>query len=94
MVFLPFYLPRSSLLRQPANGLVALASWVVGQAFWLQQGYQLEFLGHSVFAPGLWLASTVFFLINCWILAAVVRDVRLRTGEATTVENADSKKAR
>lgn len=92
MVFLPFYLPQSSLLRQPRAGLFALALWVAGQAFWLQQGYQLEFLGHSVYEPGLWLASLVFFLINCWIVATVVKDIRLR--EANAVENGDSRKVR
>lgn len=31
MVFLPFYLPDSSLLRQPKRGYTALALWVIGQ---------------------------------------------------------------
>nr|XP_036581489.1 FHA domain-containing protein [Colletotrichum truncatum]KAF6789840.1 FHA domain-containing protein [Colletotrichum truncatum] len=34
-------------------GIVALASWVIFQAAWLQQGFQLEFLGYSTFFPGL-----------------------------------------
>ncbi|KXT03638.1 hypothetical protein AC579_1589 [Pseudocercospora musae] len=76
MVFMPFYLPTSSLLRKPRAGTAALVLWVIGQAVWLQQGYELEFLGHSTFVPGLWLASMVFFLINCWILGIVVEDVR------------------
>ncbi|EME88994.1 glycosyltransferase family 50 protein [Pseudocercospora fijiensis CIRAD86] len=76
MVFLPFYLPASSLLRKPQAGMAALILWVAGQAIWLQQGYELEFLGHSTFAPGLWLASMVFFLVNCWILGIIVEDVR------------------
>lgn len=50
--------------------------WIVGQALWLQQGYALEFLGNSTFVPGLWLASAVFFGVNCWILGVVVADVR------------------
>jgi phosphatidylinositol glycan class M len=45
------------------------------QALWLQQGYQLEFLGNSTFVPGLWLASILFFLVNCWILSIVISDV-------------------
>jgi phosphatidylinositol glycan class M len=66
MVFLPFYLPTSLLLRRPALGTTALVLWIVGQALWLQQGYNLEFLGKS----------TAFFLINCWILGLIVADIR------------------
>lgn len=74
MVFLPLYLPTSSLLRNPRLGIIALALWVVGQGAWLQQAYQLEFLGMSTFFPGLWLASLGFFLINCWILGIIISD--------------------
>lgn len=31
MVFLPFYLPNSSLMREPRKGWTALALWVAGQ---------------------------------------------------------------
>ncbi|OJD35061.1 gpi mannosyltransferase 1 [Diplodia corticola] len=75
LIFLPFYLPTSSLLQTPSKGMTALVLWIVGQALWLQQGYQLEFLGNSTFVPGLWLASVVFFLINTWILGVVVTDI-------------------
>lgn len=75
MVFLPLYLPISSLLQRPKLGLTSLALWVVGQAAWLQQGYELEFLGNSTFVPGLWVTSAAFFLVNCWILGIVVADV-------------------
>jgi len=49
--------------------------WIAGQVIWLQQGYELEFLGRSTFFPGLWLASIFFFLGNSWILGIIVRDV-------------------
>ena len=75
LIFLPLYLPGSSLLRRPSLGTTALSLWVLGQAVWLQQGYQLEFLGQSTFVPGLFGASLGFFAINCWILGIVVRDV-------------------
>ncbi|EME49208.1 glycosyltransferase family 50 protein [Dothistroma septosporum NZE10] len=94
MVFLPFYLPHSSLFERKCKGVIALTLWIFGQAFWLQQGYQLEFLGHSSFAPGLWLASVVFFLVNCWILATIVKDVRLRALEAASQGYVESKKER
>jgi phosphatidylinositol glycan class M len=74
MVFLPLYLPGSSLLRKPTLGISALVLWVVSQAAWLQQGYQLEFLGRSTFFPGLWLSSLGFFLVNCWILGIIISD--------------------
>lgn len=74
MIFLPLYLPGSTLLRKPAVGIVALVLWVASQAAWLQQGYQLEFLGRSTFFPGLWLSSLVFFLVNCWILGIIISD--------------------
>lgn len=75
MVLLPLYLPRSSFLRDKRLGVAALALWVAAQALWLQQGYELEFLGRSAFLPGLWLASLVFFLVNCWILGIIISDV-------------------
>lgn len=75
MVFLPFYLPRSSLSAKPRLGWIALAAWILGQAFWLQQGYQLEFLGRSSFL-GLWLSSYSFFAINVWLLGIIVFDIR------------------
>ncbi|KAK4038803.1 family 50 putative glycosyltransferase [Parachaetomium inaequale] len=75
MVLLPLYLPRSSFLRNKRLGVAALALWVLAQGLWLQQGYELEFLGRSAFLPGLWLASLGFFLVNCWILGVVIGDV-------------------
>lgn len=75
MVFLPLYLPHSSMLKNWRLGVVALSLWVAGQALWLEQAYELEFLGQSTFVPGLWLASVAFFAINCWILGVIVHDV-------------------
>ena len=42
---------------------------------WLQQGFQLEFLGKSTFVPGLWAAGLLFFAVNCWILGIIVKDI-------------------
>ncbi|KAF3762138.1 family 50 glycosyltransferase [Cryphonectria parasitica EP155] len=75
LILLPLYLPRSSFLERPGLGLTALALWVLTQAAWLQQGYQLEFLGQSTFVPGLWVSALGFFLANCWILGVIVGDV-------------------
>lgn len=74
-VFLPFYLPTSSLLLRPYLGLSALALWIGTQGLWLQQGFNLEFLGISTFVPGLWAASLTFFAVNVWILGIIVGDV-------------------
>ncbi|KAI1454560.1 glycosyltransferase family 50 protein [Annulohypoxylon moriforme] len=75
MVFLPLYLPNSSLFHNPRLGLSALALWVVTQGLWLQQAYNLEFLGLSTFVPGLWVASLAFFLVNSWILGIIIGDL-------------------
>ncbi|KAH6720906.1 GPI mannosyltransferase [Leptodontidium sp. MPI-SDFR-AT-0119] len=75
MVFLPFYLPTSSLLARKSLGISAAALWVSTQALWLQQGFQLEFLGQSTFVPGLWIASVLFFLTNTWLLGIIVEDI-------------------
>ncbi|PYI05616.1 GPI mannosyltransferase 1 [Aspergillus sclerotiicarbonarius CBS 121057] len=75
LIFLSFYLPTSSMLRNPKFGGLVAALWVVGQALWLQQGYNLEFLGLSSFVPGLFLASMGFFAVNVWILGVIVDDV-------------------
>ncbi|KAF5854994.1 GPI mannosyltransferase 1 [Aspergillus alliaceus] len=77
LVFLPFYLPSSSLMKNPRLGVTVTALWVAGQAMWLQQGYYLEFLGLSSFVPGLFLASLGFFAVNVWILGIIVSDVGL-----------------
>ncbi|KEZ41465.1 GPI mannosyltransferase 1 [Scedosporium apiospermum] len=74
LIFLPLYLPSSTFLSTPSLGLSALAAWILPQAIWLQQAYQLEFLGLPTFTPGLWGASLAFFLVNCWILGIVIWD--------------------
>lgn len=75
MVFLPFYLPSSSLLARRNLGLAAAGLWILAQVLWLQQGFQLEFLGQSTFVPGLWMSSLFFFLTNTWILGIIVSDI-------------------
>ena len=50
---------------------------------WLQQGYQLEFLGKSTFVPGLWMTSISFFVTNVWVLGVISSDIR-RNGKATS----------
>ena len=84
MVFLPFYLPTSSLLGRPYLGLSAVGLWVVTQGLWLQQGFNLEFLGESTFVPGLWTASLLFFLTNMWILGIIVKDVGSKQEQQTS----------
>nr|POE77702.1 gpi mannosyltransferase 1 [Quercus suber]POE77713.1 gpi mannosyltransferase 1 [Quercus suber] len=91
MVFLPFYLPNSSLLRKPWLGGTALLLWIAGQAIWLQQGYELEFLGRSTFVPGLWLATVFFFIVNCWILGIIVDDIGLGALEVTRLSEQSRK---
>ncbi|EKG21615.1 Mannosyltransferase DXD [Macrophomina phaseolina MS6] len=87
LIFLPFYLPKSSLLQNPTKGITALILWVLGQALWLQQGYQLEFLGNSTFVPGLWFSSVVFFLINTWILGVIITDIEEAASSVSVQDN-------
>jgi GPI mannosyltransferase 1 subunit M len=61
-------------MKSPPLGISALLLWVVSQALWLHQGFQLEFLGKSTFWPGLWATSVGFFLVNCWILGIIIKD--------------------
>lgn len=93
MVFLPFYLPSSSLLQKPLLGVTALALWIISQVLWLHQGYELEFLGKSTFVPGLWLASIVFFGVNCWILGIIVDDIGSKPNEEITSPTPEEKKS-
>ena len=81
LVLLPFYLPYSSLMQKPVLGLTVAAAWVASQGLWLYLGWRLEFLGESTFVPGLWLASLLFFGVNCWILGVIVQDVGIRGGK-------------
>lgn len=74
MIFLPLYLPTSTLFNNARLGILALGLWIIGQAAWLHQGYKLEFLGISTFYPGMWQASLLFFIINCWILGIFISD--------------------
>lgn len=82
------------MLQSPKFGLGALLLWVLGQAAWLQQGYELEFLGNPTFVPGLAVASAAFFAANCWILGVIVGDTQSgKTSYANVAENG-SKKAK
>jgi phosphatidylinositol glycan class M len=78
MMFLPYYLPDSTLLQSAPIGITALVLWIVGQVAWLQQGFQLEFNGYSTFVPGLWASSMLFFLINTGILGIIIYDTKRR----------------
>jgi hypothetical protein len=49
------------------------------KAWWLFEGYQLEFLGNSTFVPNLWAASTGFFIVNMGILGVIISDVLKQT---------------
>lgn len=68
MVLLPFYLKSlMSTKRVSRLRLLTVAClWVAAQAWWIRQGYLLEFLGVSTFYPGLFLATLFFFAVNCF----------------------------
>ncbi|KAJ4293209.1 GPI mannosyltransferase 1 [Kalmusia sp. IMI 367209] len=101
MMFLPYYLPESTLLQSRRVGITALFLWVFGQVrarcillgtkadqhkvFWLQQGFQLEYNGHSTFVPGLWASSVLFFVINVGILGTIIRDTNSKKPTAPQI---------
>lgn len=78
-MFLPYYLPDSTLFHSPRIGITALILWILGQFAWLQQGFQLEFNGYSTFVPGLWISSIAFFLVNVGILGIIISDTKSKT---------------
>lgn len=78
LVLLPFHLPYSRLVQNPALGLTVAGAWTGSQGLWLYLGWRLEFLGESTFVPGLWVAGLLFFEVNCWILGVMVKDIRGR----------------
>ncbi len=84
-MFLPYYLPDSTLLRSPTIGITALVFWVLGQFAWLQQGFQLEFNGYSTFVPGLWASSILFFVVNVCILGVIIQDTKAISEDARNV---------
>ncbi|EEA26752.1 GPI mannosyltransferase 1 [Talaromyces marneffei ATCC 18224] len=94
LVFLPLYLPSSSFINNPILGVGALVMWILSQAFWLHQGFQLEFMGLSTFLPGLWLASLGFFIVNCWILGIIVSDIGGWPAKALQARNEGSQTAK
>lgn len=71
MALLPFYMP--SLIRAPRIKWAVLAAWVVTQAAWLNQAYQLEFLGKPTFFPGLFASTVLFFIANVWCICSFIR---------------------
>ncbi|KAI8937802.1 GPI mannosyltransferase 1 [Plenodomus lindquistii] len=85
MMFLPYYLPDSTLLRSPKVGITALVLWILGQVAWLQQGFQLEFNGHSTFMPGLFLSSAFFFLVNAGILGIIIADTKAKSESKVSI---------
>lgn len=72
MVFLPFYLPNSSLLRQPKLGYSALALWIIGQV-------RMSFFLSDMF-PWLTNGNPAGFVAPTRIRARVPRQVDFRAG--------------
>lgn len=71
LVFLPLYLPNSSMLSW--SGARALSAWIVAQGVWLYYAYGFEMLGKNTFVQ-MWLATLLFFSVNVYILGKIVTD--------------------
>ncbi|CAG8566978.1 1756_t:CDS:2 [Acaulospora colombiana] len=63
---------QSTKINLKYKGLLMFIAWLGGQAIWLYQAYQVEFLGENTFLR-IWIASIMFFLVNLWILTEFVR---------------------
>ncbi|EGG01354.1 family 50 glycosyltransferase [Melampsora larici-populina 98AG31] len=68
--FIPLILDRIHLSR--SRLIFMVSSWIITQALWLNQAYQLEFMGKSVFRE-LWMFSLFFFICNSWILVCLIK---------------------
>ena len=75
IIFLPFVIINNKKMDWKWDGIPMILSWVITQAIWLQQGYNLEFLGLNVFYPNLLFASIGFFLTNVYIIGQFIQDL-------------------
>lgn len=76
MVLLPFYLPSIVANIGPRGkvlGVLGVIAWVGSQTLWVREGYLLEFLGVPTFYPGLFVATILFFVVNCVCLGLLIR---------------------
>ncbi|KAF7338151.1 GPI mannosyltransferase 1 [Mycena venus] len=69
LLLLPLLLPKLSISCR--NAIAYIAVWVITQALWLNEAYNLEFLGQNVFF-GLWVRGLVYVVGNCWVLGGIM----------------------
>ncbi|KAJ1932611.1 GPI mannosyltransferase 1, partial [Linderina pennispora] len=73
--FLPVVWPYNSQKLLP-KGLILVAVWFGSQGLYLQQAYNLEFLGKDTFTM-LWVAGMVIFAANTWVLQQIIANQRI-----------------
>lgn len=71
--FLPPSLP--SLFISRPRSLALLAAWILAQALWLSQAYQLEMRAQPVYHR-VWAAGILFFVVNCWVIVELIKGWR------------------
>lgn len=77
LLLLPFYLRSSKLIGTwKLRGIQCLILWILSQALWLMNAYNLEFLGKSTFYPQLFFSAGFFFLSNVYILGVFIDDLK------------------
>lgn len=74
IILLPFVVANTKM-NWKWDGVPMILIWIATQGLWLQQGYNLEFLGLNVFYPKLLLAATSFFMANVYIIGQCIQDI-------------------
>jgi hypothetical protein len=73
MMFLPFYLPNSTLLQSPKTGITALVFWILGQVS--EPALQLPSLPSMIAHSG-----TIDCMATTRLPARIPRQIHLRSG--------------
>lgn len=74
LCLLPQYIVGSTLTLEKTFILVLL--WVITQAYWLYNGWLLEFKGQPHIFSHIYFAATLFFICNVYLAGTFISDVK------------------